>query len=139
MQLKMNECILEIANISALTSSHQVWSFSNSLLPWEYISNNNISKRWLNGKWKKIKSVCIVGRFWEIDSHNCLLNSKADGAPNQNVNFKIRQYFMINLTPKTSKIKIKSVSQDCFMSRAPCGAINCHRHTITIWHKKYNN
>ena len=43
----------------------------------------------------EMKSICIFGRFFlEIESHNCLLNSKVDDAPNQNVNFEIRQYFL---------------------------------------------
>ena len=43
-----------------------------------------------------INSICIVVRFCKIESHNCHLNSKVDDAPNQNVNFQIRQ----DLLPK---------------------------------------
>ena len=31
--------------------------------------------------------------FSEIESHNCLLNNKVASAPNQNANFKTKQYF----------------------------------------------
>ena len=48
----------------------------------------------------KMKSICMVGCFFlEIESHNCLLNSKVDDAPNQNVNLEIRQNFL----PKSRK------------------------------------
>ena len=37
--------------------------------------------------------VLSAAPFSEIESHNCLLNNKVAGAPNQNANFKTRQYF----------------------------------------------